>query len=343
VTATSISAAVESSPSSPPGWLREQLNPSPYVARPAIPFTSENSCTGATDADGRVTLTTFPPGPARINVHLRNSTWVQRVNVPIDGRELAIEIPAGFLPVRVINARSGEPVGAAAITWSAGGTRIEARASANGEALLEGVGSEGGTLAIAARGYQPSQTKIAELPANLQEVALVPLPDPRMQARVITASGEPVQNAVVEVTSESPMEVTQIAVTDVKGLVAFSDLPPGGLRLMASAEQFVTEAMRIADNARAAVVLTLSRGYRVVGSVETTVEGGPYVVRVLNTTGVSLDGLLDIASDRTVDAHGRISLGPLAPGTYVVDLHGSREHLQQRVEIVDRDVHVTFR
>jgi hypothetical protein len=337
-----ISAAPEPGPSSPPGWLREPSSGSPYGVPRPMPSAFPTGCPGSTNGDGRVTLTGFPPGPARINVHLRNSTWVQRVNVPTDGREIAIAIPAGFLPLRVVNMRSGEPVTGAAITWSAGGTRIEATTSANGEALLEGVGVEGGTLAIAARGYEPTQAALAEPPAILQEVALVPLPDPSLQARVIIASGEPVANAVVKLTSDNPFEADQIAVTDAKGFVRFSDLPRGGVRLTASADQFVTTATRISEDARTGVVLTLSKGYRVIASVDASAEGGPYLVRILNDAGVSQDGLLDVASDRIVAPRGRVSLGALAPGTYVVDLQGPRAHWQQRVLIVDRDVHVTF-
>ncbi len=67
----------------------------PFLLR-AIP----SACRGATDGDGRVTLTGFPPGPAQIEVHLGDSTYVRQIDVPRDGRELAIVIPDGFLPVR---------------------------------------------------------------------------------------------------------------------------------------------------------------------------------------------------------------------------------------------------
>jgi hypothetical protein len=267
---------------------------------------------------------------------------VQRVSVPAEGRELVIQIPSGYMPLRVTNAMNGKPVADAAITWTAGGTRVEATTSANGEALLEGVSSEGGTLAIVARGYQKAEAKLAEPPAILQEVTLVPEADPSVQARVITASGEPLPNAVVELTLDDPLEVDQVVAADAKGFVRFSGLPSGALRLMASANGFVTTAARISEDARTGIVLTLARGYRVIASVDASAAGGPYVVRILNDVGVSVDGLLDIASDRTVEPRGRISLGPLAPGNYVVELLGPREHWQQRVGLVDRDVHLTF-
>jgi hypothetical protein len=205
------------------------------------------------------------------------------------------------------------------------------------------VGLGGGTLAITAPGYQPAEVKLSEPPGVLQEVALLPAPVTSLQARVSTTAGEPVPNAVVELSSENPMAVGQLAVTDAKGFVRFSGLPPGALRLVASADRFVTAGMRIAEDSRDGIVLTLSRGYRVIANVELSAEAGPHHVRVVNEAGTSMDGFLDIASDRSIEPPARISLGPLAPGAYVVELHGPRQQRQERVRIVDRDVHATFR
>jgi hypothetical protein len=51
--------------------------------------------------------------------------------------------------------------------------------------------------------------------------------------------------------------------------------------------------------------------------------------------------LLDIASDRGVEPPGRLSLGPLPPGEYVIELYGSGGRRQERVRIIDRDVTAT--
>ena len=56
-----------------------------------------------------------------------------------------------------------------------------------------------------------------------------------------------------------------------------------------------------------------------------------------------MDALLDGASDRGIGPPGRLSLGPLPPGDYVIELHGAREQRQERIRIVDRDVVSTFR
>ncbi len=58
-------------------------------------------CRGTTDADGRVTLTSFPPGPSDLAVHFANSLYVRRLDVPIGGGEIAVSVPDGVMPVRV--------------------------------------------------------------------------------------------------------------------------------------------------------------------------------------------------------------------------------------------------
>lgn len=339
--AATVSASPDSGSSTPPAWLRSRSGFSPFAGRPIGPFAFQASCSGSTDADGRVTLTNFPPGPTRVDVRLLNSTYVRRVNVPDDGREVPILVPGGYLPLHVTNAMRNNPVAGAAIVWSAGGARVEATTSANGEALLEGVGTTAGTLAITAPGYEPAEAQLSEPPAVLQAVALVPAPVTSVQARVTTASGEPLASAVVEFSPENPIEVAHVAVTGAKGSVSFPGAPPGPLRVVATADGFVTAMMRVANDSRSGIVMTLSRGYRVITNVESA--AGLYLVRVVNEAGASMEGLLDIASDRIIEPPGRLSLGPLPPGAYAVELHGSRERRQERIRVVDRDVQVTFR
>ena len=240
------------------------LPPSPTLrvrdggSLPGRPF-REVSCSGATDYEGRVTLTNFPPGPARVTVRLLNSVFERRVNVPIDGAEIVIFVPEAFLPVRVTDARKREPIAGAVVTWTSNGGRIEATSSATGDVLLEGIGTTAGTLACAAAGYQPAEEALPEPPAALHEVALVRTPDRKLQARVVTASGEPVPAAVVELTSKDPMEIPRISVTDQKGLVTFPDAPAGSLRLTADADGFATAATSVAEDHRTGIVLTLTR------------------------------------------------------------------------------------
>jgi hypothetical protein len=323
-----VSAAPSEVPSLPPFVLRS----------------TPSGCRGATDVDGRVTLMNFPPGPAHVDVHMGNSTYVRQVDVPTGGQEMAVVIPDGFLPVRIVNALKNQPVAGASITWTGSGARVETTASATGVALLEGVGTAGGMLAVSARGYEPAQEQLAEPPGFLHDIALVPVAAAaNLRPRVITTSGEPLPNAVVEVISANPAAVPYVAVTDARGVVTFPDVPSGALQLIASADGFVTSTMHIGEDRTAEIMLTLSAGYRVIASVELPTIEGPQMVRVLNEAGASMDDLLDSASDRAFEPAGRLSLGPLAPGAYVIELYGARGRRQERIRIVDRDVYTTFR
>ena len=323
------------------------ISASPNVPPLPFPFASRATsfgCRGATDGDGRVTLTNFPPGPAHIDVRMANSTYVRQIEVPSDGREVAVAIPEGLLSVHIVNALKNQPVAGATITWTGSGARVEARATASGDALLEGVGTAGGTLAISAQGYQPAEEQLTEPPALPHTIALRPLPPAsNVRTRVITTSGEPLPDALVELISANPAAEPRAAVTDAKGVVTFSDVPSGSLRLIAHADGFVMSTMHVEKDLTSEVVCTLSRGHRVIASVELPATAGPQLVRVGNDGNASMDSFLDSESDRRFEPPGRLSLGPLAPGAYVIELHGAGGRRQQRIRIVDRDVYATFR
>ena len=270
--------------------------------------------------------------------------YVRQIEVPYDGRETAIVIPDGFLPVRVVSAPKNEPVAGAIITWTGSGARVEATATAAGEALLEGVGTAGGTLAVSAQGYRQAQEQLTEPPGVPYTIALMPLPPAtNVRLRVVTTSGEPLPNAVVELISANPTAVPSVAVTDAKGVVTFSDVPSGSRQLIANADGFVTSTMRIAEDVASEIVLTLSRGYRVIASVELPAAAGPQRVRVVNDANTSMDDFLDIESDRGLQPPGRLSVGPLASGAYVIELDGAGGPRRERIRIIDRDVYATFR
>jgi len=48
-------------------------------------------------------------------------------------------------------------------------------------------------------------------------------------------------------------------------------------------------------------------------------------------------------SNRRVEPPGHLSLGPLAPGAYLIELHGAGGRRTERIRIVDRDVNATLR
>jgi len=334
---------------SPLGPIRSTLiSASPSVVSSLPPTLASraagSACRGTTDEDGRVTLSSFPPGPAHVDVRIGSSTYVRQVEVPSDGQELAVVIPNGFVQVRVVNAVTNQPVAGASITWTGGGARVETTATVTGEALLDGVGTTEGTLTVSAQGYAPAQEHLAEPPGILHDVALMPAAvTTNLSPRVITTSGEPLPNAVVELISANPSVISHVAVTDAKGVVSFSGVPPGSFQLIASADGFVTSTKRIREDRNTEIVLTLSQGHRVIASVDLPAAEGPQLVRVLNDAGESMENVLDSASDRSVEPPGRVTLGPLAPGDYVIELRGARGRRLERIRIIDGDVYATVR
>ncbi len=217
-------------------------------------------CRGTTDADGTVTLTAFPPGPADVAVHFANSMYVRQIAVPVGGREVGVSVPDGFLPVRVVNAAKNEPVARASITWTAGGGRSVAVSTIIGEALLEGVGIGPGILKVTAPGFQPAEEPLPEPPGIIHDVALVPLPETSLPVRVMTASGEPLANAIVEVAPANPLFAPQFAATDAKGDVTFPNAPPGTLRVIVNAQGYAASTVQVPQDNRTGVVLTLTPG-----------------------------------------------------------------------------------
>jgi hypothetical protein len=109
-----------------------------------------------------------------------------------------------------------------------------------------------------------------------------------------------------------------------------------------SADGYVTSTLSVGDELTGEIVLTLSRGYRVIRRVELPATVGPQLVRVVGDANESMDSFLDSESDRRFEPPGRLSLGPLAPGAYVIELHGAGGRTE-RIRIVDRDVSATFR
>ncbi|HZR23952.1 MAG TPA: hypothetical protein VFA59_10220 [Vicinamibacterales bacterium] len=314
------------------------------VAHPTIltPGPQPRGCHGFTDADGRVTLATFPPGPAEVQVRVANSTYVRQVEVPLDGREVAFAIPDGLAAVHVVNEKNVAQANAT-VTWIGSGGRVEASTTATGDVLLDGVGTTAGTLAVEARNYQKAEESLTEPPAVLHTVALTPLPRPTpLRVRVITAAREPVRNALVQLIPGDPTAMSRLTLTNANGIVTFGEAPPGSVQLIASADGFVLEKRRTTSEA-GEVVFTLTRGYRVIATVDLPPEAGPQIVQVLTDAGASMDEVLDADSDRRIEPPRRISLGPLVPGTYVIELRGADGRRQQRVRVVDADVATRFR
>lgn len=309
----------------------------------AIPIGTTTSCGGRTDADGRVTIDHIPPGLTRLDVRLANSLFTRRLGVPEDGHEMAVVLGDRLLPVHVTRAGTNQAVTGAIVAWTAGNARLEGRTTGSGDALLDGVSASAGTLEVTAAGLQQVTQAMPEPPTMPHEVRMEPEPLTMLSPRVVTASGRPIADAVVLLAAENPMLRALVAPTDATGVARFVSVPLGPLRATASASGYAAAVTRVVDDDRGEIVIVLSSGFRVVATVELPSDAGPQLVRVVTEKGVAIESLLDSASDRVVEPGGRVSLGPLAPGTYTIELHGAGERRQTRVRIDDRDVAVTLR
>ena len=201
-------------------------------------------------------LTPFPPGPSQLRVKLFNSTYIARVTVPENGREMAIAVPDGLTPVRVTESDQPATGGGAG---ELGGRRraVEAAATPNGDVLLEGVGQVGGTLTISAREHQTLEGSSSETPETQQEVALMPSPSARVAVRVVSSDGEamPVRwsNCSHAAPAMSPSSWRQMP----RGWRRFSTCRKAPCSSAAHAEGFTPVTVRIAEEDRASVVITL--------------------------------------------------------------------------------------
>ncbi len=227
------------------------------AGKPPIVF-APPSCPGSTDGDGRATFAGVPGGAARVSVRLHNSTFERRVDLRGDGRDIAIEVPAGALQLRVINRSSGLPVPQASVTWNGGGYRVLATATGSGDVLLEGVGDSPGAIEVTAPGFLDAKAEVPGLAAPL-EVAMTPAPSRDRRVVIVADTGEPIAHAIVLLAPATVFDVGVYATPDANGVVRFLNLPPGAARVAAQADGFVGAAVNLPADSDAPVTLTLVR------------------------------------------------------------------------------------
>jgi hypothetical protein len=222
---------------------------------------SSSSCGGSTDVDGLVTFNNIPSGPFTVEVRRSNSTYVSHVEFRGDGRETPIAIPDGLLSLRVVNAVDGRPIANARVTWSGAGYRVMATATGNGEVLLEGVGEGAGSVSVYAPGFVEAAANVAPASAPI-EMAMAPLPRSVRQVRVVTKSGGPIEHAIVELLPATVLDIGVIGVTDAKGVIVFTNVPPRETRVRASAEGFLPTAITLPADSDAFISVTLAAAPR---------------------------------------------------------------------------------
>ena len=114
-------------------------------------------------------------------------------------------------------------------------------------------------LTISANGYQTLEGVFEETPETLQDVSLVPLPISGIRVRVASSDDQSIAGAIVELVPRHPGEAPEFVATDPKGIATFSDVSPGAFQLNACAEGFTAGSVRVADEARTAIAITLQR------------------------------------------------------------------------------------
>jgi hypothetical protein len=218
---------------------------------------SSSSCAGSTNADGVVSFDNVPAGPFSVGVRLPNSTYLRNVEFRGAGRPTPITIPDGLLSLRVTNAANGRPIANARLIWSGGGYRVMATTTGNGDVLLEGVGEGPGVINAFARGFIDAAAKIAPASGPI-EMGMQPLPGPRRQVRVVTKTGEPIEDAIVELLPSTVHDVGVIGVTDAKGVIQFPDVPPREVRAQVRAGNHLPSAITLPADSDAPITVTLA-------------------------------------------------------------------------------------
>jgi hypothetical protein len=243
---------------------------SPETGRPAAPamatarapvtsIVGDAACRGTTDSDGRLTLRTFPPGPARVRLPGPNSTYVRRISVPSDGREIPLLVPDGFLQVRVVDARDKRGIGNASIAWTGGGADVEARTVASGDAILEGVTALSGRLTVTASRYTTAELHLSDVSAVPVEVPLTLAPDTTLRIRVVGMDGRPLSGALLVLDSFTPGQVGYRALTDDNGMFTLGNAPPGMLQLTTRSEGADDVTTTLAPERRGDVTIVMKR------------------------------------------------------------------------------------
>jgi hypothetical protein len=324
-------------------WLRTPIG-SPTLRQRLLQRAMGSECAGATGSDGRVSLTRAPQGVSRVSVLLANSSWSREISVPGRPAEVAVEIPTVILPVHVLSGAA--PVGGATVTWTAAGGYVTATTTPTGDALLEGVDEGGGVLSVRAPGFLPYERRLPAPPGVHHQVSLVREPDTALRVQTLTEQGVPLSDAVIELLPRDPMEDPQVMTTDREGIGLFTVVAAGDFRIEARADGYARAAasVHVPKDDGKPLALTLRRGYRVAVAVDRGIgDHRTFAILVMNSVGASVDERLDARSDRAVEAGGRVSLGPLLPGSYVVELRRGEDVRRQQVRIDDRDTTVAFR
>ena len=73
------------------------------------------------------------------------------------------------------------------------------------------------------------------------------------------ADGDAIASAVVELLPRGAGDVAEFVAADAKGVATFLDVPEGPLQFGAHADGFASSTVRVAEDARLSIVISLKR------------------------------------------------------------------------------------
>jgi hypothetical protein len=77
--------------------------------------------------------------------------------------------------------------------------------------------------------------------------------------RVVSSDGGAIPAAVVELLPRGAGDVAEFVAADAKGIATFLDVPQGPLQFGAHVEGFASSTVRVAEDARVSIVITVKR------------------------------------------------------------------------------------
>lgn len=239
-----------------------------------ITLSGAGSASAATDAEGRFLINDLAPGLYEIRITregygtLLLSTLLQQgdkrdlgnvlLAAQVTNPDTGEPVTTGTVRGHITNQRTGEPVAGAAI--SIAGTTPGVFSASDGSYLLTGVEPGALSLVVSAPGYR-NVTGTATLSAGQTLVFSPALPEV-IEEKVtlsgtvsVQATGAAVANATVTVTQGAHQWSTQ---TDAAGHYALTDLSPGELSIVVTADGF--QSATATANAPAGVRIAFSPG-----------------------------------------------------------------------------------
>lgn len=301
--------------------------------------------------DGRFALAGVPAGLFQGTVVEDPSGAIVRrwITVPEERRaSVSLELSGATLRGRAVDAATGLGLAADVRILGEGGlpvTRVQAREDGSFEVPDLSPGPY--TLEARHEGYGAVE---AAAEARLEDdggnggpplvLALAPGSGGRLEVELLREDGSALASSMTTLLTASG-HMAAAGFTDRRGRKAFTNLAPGAYAVVwqdAVAGTGVSPLQRVEGGTTETLVLTLPRGGPLEAAcpLEACAGAAVDVLRLVDAQGLDLTPYLSGAAPRLrFAADGRLSLGPVAPGTYRLQIEaGGGEHsFSRRVEI----------